>query len=81
MKLSKDGLFNLMRLTQKGMDENGGRAKVSKVVWPLVDAAPEALVARTRNEDGSGTTCLTDEAYTVLKWDQYFADLPKHNTP
>lgn len=80
MKLSKDGLLNIMRLTLKG-ERIDTPAPVSKQVWPLIDAAPTDLIERKQNADGGGTASLTEEGHIVLKWQEYFATLPKHNQP
>lgn len=82
MKLNKAGVINMMELTDKGMRENNGDAAgVSKVVWPLIAAVPEELVARVQNADGSGAARLTKEGAIVLKWHREFASRPKHNQP
>lgn len=84
MRLSRDGIFNALRLCEKGQAKDGGQhgwAEVSNQVWPLVEAVPEDLMARVRDEDGGGKAGLTAEGQTLLKWDRYFATCPKTTQP
>jgi hypothetical protein len=59
---------SLLRLTRKGMNENDGWAKVSKIVWPVIDAMPCDLIERQRHEDGSGLARLTARAEVLLDY-------------
>lgn len=62
------GQKHIIRLVQKGMDENDGWATVSSAVMPLMAAVPESLVELKKNDDGSGLARLTDEGSILQAW-------------
>lgn len=57
---------HLLRLVRQGKDAEGW-AKVSTVVWPLVQKLPVALVTIESGESG-GRAKLTDAGEIVLDW-------------
>ena len=57
---------HLLRLVRQGKD-NEGWAKVSGVVWPLVQKLPSELVTIEAIGEG-GRAKLTDAGETVLDW-------------
>lgn len=63
MKLDH-GSMHLLRLAMKGAAEDGW-AKVSAVVWPLIEKLPDDLLEKRPSDDG-GHVKLTDHGETVL---------------
>lgn len=61
-----NGDMHLLRLVQKGRDAQGW-AKVSKMLWPIVQGLPSELVELRPSEDG-GHMKLTEAGETVLAW-------------
>lgn len=57
---------HLLRLIRKDADSDGW-AKVSSVVWPLVQKLPEELV-ELRPSGDAGHVKLTEAGNTVLDW-------------
>jgi hypothetical protein len=57
---------HLLTLIRKDRNAEGW-AKVSAVVWPLVQTLPGELVDLKESEDG-GFVKLTDDGETVLDW-------------
>jgi hypothetical protein len=60
------GEKNFLRLIAKGQQLNGGWAKVSKQLYPLVRAMPPELVEHFAHEDGGGRAQLTPQGEAVL---------------
>jgi hypothetical protein len=67
MKLS-DNQLHLLRLCAKGMKENDGWAKVSAMVWPLIEKLPGDLIEIMPGLDGSGLARLTDRGDAVITY-------------
>lgn len=57
---------HLLRLVRQGKDAEGW-AKVSEMVWPLVQSLPTELVTIEATDTG-GRAKLTDAGETVLDW-------------
>lgn len=57
---------HLLRLIRQDRDKDGW-ARVSKQLWPLIEALPGELVERRFTPDG-GFVKLTPDGETVLDW-------------
>lgn len=60
------GEKNFLRLIAKGQAQHGGWAKVSKVLYPLVQKMPPELVEHEPADDGWGRARLTQHGEAVL---------------
>lgn len=65
-KTLDNGEKNFIRLIAKGQEKHGGWAKVSKVLYPLVQKMPPELVDHEPEEDGRGRARLTQRGEAIL---------------
>lgn len=61
------GEKHFLRLIAKGEEKNGGWAKVSAVIYPLVQRMPSELVEHEPTDDGWGRARLTNQGRSVLE--------------
>lgn len=60
------GEKNFLRLIAQGQESNGGWAKVSKPLYPLVQKMPAELVEHEPAEEGRGCARLTPRGEAIL---------------
>lgn len=60
------GEKNFLRLIAKGQEQHGGWAKVSKVLYPLVQKMPPELVEHEAADEGTGRARLSPRGEWVL---------------
>ena len=66
-KKLNSGEKHFLRLIASGQADNGGWAKVSKTLYPLVQKMPPELVEHEPAEDGWGRARLTPQGEAVLE--------------
>jgi hypothetical protein len=59
---------NILRLILRSKAGNGGWYRVSPVVWPLVDGALPADLAKTKAAEGGGYIRLTERGQAVADY-------------